>query len=120
MELEDELKERFPYGHPRYVDLTLEELELHNAKNHDFAGGGDPLGNFYRTSIIKKLYPGFDWDSPFGSAIGLMLKQFDSMMWLRSQKIEAKVEGIPARLKDITIYMKLAILLYEEELSANK
>lgn len=109
------LKAKFPHGHPDYVNMTLKELQLHDDKNHDFAKGGDPLGNFYRTSAIKKLYPGFDWDSPFGVAIGLLLKQFDAAMHMRAQKIEAKVEAIPARLGDVVVYSKLATLLYHEE-----
>lgn len=80
MELEEMLRKEFPHGLPDYVNLTLEELQLHSTKNHDFAFGGDPIGNFNRVSVIKKLYPGFDWDSPFGTCIDYLLKQFDSMM----------------------------------------
>lgn len=115
MDIAKILKDKFPYGHPGYVRLTLEELQLHNTKNHDFAKGGNLLGHFYRVSTIKKLYPGFDWESPFGVAISDTLKQFDAMLHMRAQKIEAKVEALPSRLKDMVVYNKLAILLLEEE-----
>jgi len=117
--LEKRLRKEFPYGHPGYIPLTLQELQLHNDKNHDFAKGGDPLGNFKRTSAIKKLYPGFDWDSPFGTAVDYLLKQFDAMMHMRAQSIKAEVENIPTRLKDMVVYGKIAILLYEEEQKDN-
>jgi len=37
MELEEALRKAFPHGHPKYVELTLEELTLFDVKNHDFA-----------------------------------------------------------------------------------
>ena len=114
-----ELKERFPHGHPRYVELSLLELQLHNEKNHDYAKGGSPLGNFERRSKLMKLWPGFDWDSPFGIAMDGTLKQLDAAMHMRAQKVEAKVEDIPTRLKDIVVYTKIAIILYEEEETSN-
>ncbi len=115
MEFEKMMREKFPCSHPGYVDLTLKELKLCVAKGHDFNKGGNSLGSFYRVSAIKKLYPGFDWDSPFGTAIDYKLKQFDAMMHMRAQKTEAKVETIPVRLMDMIVYDKLAILLYEDE-----
>lgn len=119
MEFEKALRKLFPHGHPRYVALTLEELELHNVKNYDFAAGGDPIGNFNRVSTIKSLYPGFDWESPFGTCIDYFLKQFDSMMWMRCKGIIAKVEGIPKRLMDMIVYSKIAICIFYEEVSKN-
>ena len=112
----EKLREEFPHGHPDYVEITLEELQLHSDKNHDFAGGGDdPHGNFNRVSAIKKLYPGFDWDSPFGTCIDYFLKQFDSMMWMRCRGLVAKVETIPKRLMDMVVYSKIAITLWNKE-----
>ena len=115
MDIKERLRAAFPFGHPGYVDLTLDELQLHNDKNHDYAGGGNPLGNFERRSTIKKLYPGFDWDSPLGTAVDDLLKQFDAAMWLRCQHTQAKVEGIPARWRDIGVYSKIIRLLFAEE-----
>jgi len=103
------------YGHPRFYEILKEEAELHSTKNHDFACGGNPLGNFYRVSAIKSLYPGFDWDSPFGTAMDYMLKQLDAGFWVRSQKIEPLVEGVPERLMDVSVYSKIGIILLEEE-----
>jgi len=116
MAFEEALGKAFPHGHPKYVELTLEELELYDVKNHDFALGGDPNGNFNRVSALKKMYPGFDWDSPFGTCIDWFLKQFDAMMWMRCQGTVAKVETIPKRLMDMIVYAKVAIcILYEEK-----
>ena len=115
MELEEALRKAFPHGHPKYVELTLEELTLFDVKNHDFAFVGDPLGNFNRVSAIKRLYPGFDWESPFGTCIDYFLKQFDSMMWMRCKGIVAKVEDIPKRLMDMIVYAKIAIRILGSE-----
>ena len=110
---EDTVDKKF--GHPRFYELTGEEEELHSVKNHDYARGGNPLGNFYRVSAIKKLYPGFDWESPFGTAMDFMLKQLDAAFWMRCQKLEALVEDVPKRLIDVSVYSKLGIILCEEE-----
>lgn len=101
-------------GHPRFYELTKQENELHDKKNHDYASGGDPLGNFKRVSAIKRNYPKMDWASPEGTALDYMLKQLDAALWLMSQGHEAKCEGVPQRLQDISVYVKLAQVLYEE------
>jgi len=102
-------------GHPRFYKLLDTLRDLHSLKSYDYAGIGDPLGNFKRVSELKKMYPGFDWESPFGTGIDYMLKQFDAMMWMRSQKTQARVEALPQRLEDIAVYSLLAIVLLEEE-----
>ena len=51
------LHNQFQHGHPKYIELALRDIELHNKKNHDYAQGGDPLGNFQRVSEILSLYP---------------------------------------------------------------
>ncbi|KKK88973.1 hypothetical protein LCGC14_2737800, partial [marine sediment metagenome] len=58
------------YGDPRFYRLLEKMARLHGAKNKDYAQGGKQghLGNFTRTSVIKRLYPDFDWSSPFGTA----------------------------------------------------
>src|SRR5713226_5586376 len=91
-------------GHPRFYEILDTMSELHSKKNHDYAAGGiqGALGNFERVSQITKLYPGFDWSSPFGVAMHYTLKQLDAAFILYSQKRESITgETIPERLKDI-------------------
>jgi len=102
------------HGHPLFQELTEQELELHSAKNKDYAQGGDPLGNFKRVSAIKRLYPGFPWDSPTGVALGYMLKQLDAAFWMLSQGYEGEVEGVDARLTDVHVYAKLARIIMKQ------
>ena len=103
------------HGHPLFYELTLEELELHSSKNRDYARGGNPLGNFYRVSAIKSLYPGLKWDSPTGVALGYMLKQLDAAFWMLAQGYEGQVENIDSRLTDVHVYAKLARILHRED-----
>lgn len=103
-------------GHPRFYELVEEITDLHNRKNTDYASGTKegPLGNFERVSTIMKLYPGLDWDSPFGVTLVYMLKQIDAAFTLRSQKRESVVgEGIASRLKDVTVYSLIAQIQVE-------
>ena len=102
------------HGHPLFQELTEQELELHSAKNKDYAQGGDPLGNFKRVSAIKRLYPGLPWDSPTGVALGYMLKQLDAAFWMLSQGYEGEVEGVDARLTDVHVYAKLARIIMKQ------
>ncbi len=101
------------HGHPMYQKLTVEELELSSAKNRDYAGDGDPLGNFKRVSAVLKIW-GFDI-SPTLVALIYALKQQDAYMWMLSQGYEGQTEGIDARLQDDHIYKKIARILHREE-----
>jgi hypothetical protein len=103
------------HGHPLFKEFTEQELELHSAKNRDYAQGGNPLGNFYRVSAIKSLYPGLHWDSPVGVALGYLLKQLDAAFWMLAQGYEGKVENIDTRLTDVHVYAKLARILWREQ-----
>lgn len=103
------------YGHPRFYELTKEMNRKHSAKNKDYAKGGNPLGNFYRVSAIKQLYPGLRWDTPLGTSLGFMLKQFDAAFWMICQDMKGETEGIPERFMDVGVYSQIATVLYEEE-----
>jgi len=110
-------------GHPRFHEILGELSQLHNRKNHDYAAGGKqgPLGNFERTSTIMSLYPGMDWDSPFGVAMAYMLKQLDAAFILRAQKRKSITgEPIPARLKDVATYTVIGMVIAEEEENLGK
>src|SRR5882762_955130 len=87
------LREACPYGHPHFVELLAEAAKLHSDKNHDYAVGGNTLGNFERVAAILSLYPNLPLKNRTVVMILYMLKQFDAVMWSFSQNIEAKVEG---------------------------
>lgn len=106
------------YGDPRFYAILHEVAKLHSQKNYDYAKGSKQghLGNFYRSSIIKRLYPGFDWTSPFGTAIDFMLKQLDAALLLYATNRKSVTgENIAVRLRDVTVYSVIAAILYSEE-----
>ena len=105
-------------GHPRFHEIVQAMSNLHDKKNYDYAAGTKegPLGNFIRVSQIMRLYPGFDWTSPFGVAMVFMLKQFDAGFTLRAQKRKSVTgEPIAARLTDVAVYAVLGMILEEDE-----
>ena len=103
-------------GHPKFKQLTEEEIKTHEEKNADYAGGkGDPLGNFHRVAKIFSLYPGLDLSNPTVVAEVYKMKQIDSILWMLSQGYEGKVETIGKRLADVSIYSKLARILHKEK-----
>lgn len=110
------MRRRDFHGHPKYLELTEQELQLHSAKNRDYARGGDPLGNFKRVSAIKQLYPGIDWTTPTAVAVSYMLKQLDAALWMLAQHFEGDVENIDTRLQDVHVYAKIARITHAEEL----
>jgi len=102
------------HGHPRFYELTRAEEDLHSRKNEDYAGGGPPMGNFERVAKFFSMYPGFSLDTPHGVAIVYFMKQLDAALWLLATKREGKVEGVAERLSDLSVYAKLARIMYEE------
>jgi len=109
------LKEKFKHGHPKFVDITLDELDLHSKKNKDYAKGGNPLGNFNRVANVLSNYPNLDLSQPKVVALVYTMKQLDAVLWMWSQRYEGEVEGVQDRLKDIHVYVKLIRILVEEE-----
>lgn len=107
MKLLDELQRAYPHGHPAFAAMTFLELELHSNKNHDYALGGDPLGNFKRVGAILALYPGLRLDQPQVVALVYLLKQLDATLWGMAKGITHKVEGLDGRLADVSVYAKL-------------
>ena len=100
-------------GHPRFYQLLDEFSKLHSEKNHDYATGGDPLGNFMRVSTILGLYPGLRLSEPLVVALTYAMKQMDATLWMLSNGHEAEVEGIPDRLQDVSVYSAIGIILAE-------
>lgn len=101
------------HGHPRFYELVDEITDLHSRKNHDYASGGDPLGNFKRVAKIFSMYPGLDLSDPMVVALTYALKQVDASLWMLSNGHEAKVEGIKDRLQDVAVYSIISMVLSE-------
>lgn len=116
----DWLRQAFPNGHPEFLPTVLKLLQLHNDKNHDYAKGGNPLGNFERVGRIKALYPEIDWSSPEAVAISYMLKQFDAALWGRNSRIQAKVEGEYSRWQDVAVYAMIVMCMLKDRETAHE
>ena len=107
------LSEKYPNGHPSFLPLCLEEMELHSKKNADYAQGGDPLGNFKR---VANMLAEWGWDiSPALVALVYMMKQVDAVGNMLGQSYEGQTEGVKSRLQDIAVYAKLVGILYSEQ-----
>ena len=114
-DVEDFLRKLYPHGHPKFVELALEEIRLHSDKNHDYAFGGHPLGNFLRVSSILMNYPGLQLDTPVGVMISYLLKQLDAALWLMSQRHVTKTLETPTtRWMDVSVYSKLIECFYHD------
>ncbi len=112
MSLREELRKRYPHGHPDFIDATLAELELHSKKNHDYARGGSPLGNFDRVaSMLTDAGLGL---SNAQVAFVYMLKQVDAVGRMLFQGYEGDVEGVVDKLRDVSIYAKLIAIMSQE------
>lgn len=111
--IQEQLREGFPYGHERFIELSLDEMSLHSQKNYDYAHGGNPLGNFVRVANILSNYPGLKLTPPVVALIYAM-KQLDAVLWQLSQGYEGAVEGIQDKAQDIHVYVKLFRILLEE------
>ena len=109
---ETELRLLFPHGHPDFLPKFLAMIKLHSDKNHDYAKGGNPLGNFNRVSDMLKQW-GIDLP-PYAVAMVYMLKQVDCVGNMIGQNYEGSVEGIDGRLQDISVYATLISILYKE------
>ena len=109
-----ELKETYPNGHEGFIPLLVEAMNTHSAKNDGYARGGDPLGNFNRVSLIKRQYQGMDWATPTGVCLGYMLKQLDCCLWQLARGYKDDGEPPEERLKDVLVYVAIAMLLLNE------
>lgn len=103
------------YGHPKFYELCEEEMDLHSRKNHDYAKGGNPLGNFQRVAKILSLYPNLKLSDPAVVGIVYLCKQFDASLWMLSNGHEAKAEGHKERWQDVSVYAKIISILIAEQ-----
>jgi hypothetical protein len=105
--VEEALRAAFPYGHPGFIPTLTAQMKLHSDKNHDYARGGNPLGNFARVAGMLKQWPGFPYDTPEGVAFIYALKQLDAEAWTMCQGGACKVEGLDGRTDDQAVYANL-------------
>lgn len=112
---EQALRALYPHGHPDFLPKLIAEAKLHSDKNKDYAGGGDPLGNFTRVAGICSLYPGLTLSDPTVIALVYALKQIDQILWSLARGYEGDIEGIEGRAQDVSVYFKLADLLHKWE-----
>lgn len=112
------LREACPNGHKRFVDLITEMAQLHSDKNHDYAVGGTPLGNFERVAHILSLYPDLDLSDPVVVIMVYMMKQIDATLWNLNTGHETKVEDPIKRLQDVCVYSGIAVCELEDRQAA--
>ena len=111
------LQEYAPYGHPDFVPNMLEAIKLHSDKNWDYAGEGDPLGNFNRVAAMcapLTSSPEGLGAYPLHVLLLYMAKQFDAVIDCVGHGREVKVETLSHKLLDITIYAQLGRIMLEE------
>lgn len=104
-----ELQAAYPHGHPEFLPMLVEKMRLHSDKNHDYAAGGRPLGNFERVANIFAQYPGLRLNDPVVVMLTYAMKQIDATLWGISAGIEQKIEGPVERLGDVLVYAGIAI-----------
>lgn len=107
--------EKKKHGHPRIYEILEELGELHSKKNYDYAAGDDPLGDFKRRATIFGLYPGLDLSDPAVVALTDLMKQLNAALWFYSNKHKAKVEGKRGRMRDVSVYSMINMVLEEEK-----
>lgn len=94
---------------PRFHALLAEIADLHDRKNADYAGDGDPFANFRLSAGLGV--------SPF---LGCLVRMGDK--WSRVQTLVRKgeenravvEESLTDTLRDLAVYSLIAICLYEE------
>lgn len=105
------LKGIFPFAHPDFIEICFDQMDLHNRKNHDYAAGGSPLGNFERVGKIFEQYPNLRPSDPEVILWVYNMKQIDAVLWAMNTGLEAKVESKKPRLMDNGVYSIIAVIL---------
>lgn len=100
------------HGHPRFYELLREMADLHNRKNHDYAGD-DPLSNLRSTEEIG--IPAWK-----GVLVRLMDKWARLKTFAKKGSYKVKDESLMDTLMDNAVYSLLCIIIYEETIGAKK
>jgi hypothetical protein len=102
-----------PHGHPDFYEALVDMGIVHSEKNYDYAGDGDPLGNFKRVAKIVESIIGPD-NGPAKVAVIYVAKQFDAVVDMLAHGRTAKVESLDDKLQDLSIYSQLARIALRE------
>ena len=92
-------------GDPRFLKLSKEELELHANKQEDYGAEGDPFANV--RSAMEFGVPAW---------VGALIRMNDKMTRLKKAAKGGTLtnEGVIDSLMDISVYAKIAVILYRE------
>lgn len=93
-----------------FTELLDSELELLKIKNRDYSLGGNPFGNFQRVGQILALYPNLKLSDPLTVLLIFTLKHLDAVLHMAEMAYDGK-ENKEDRLKDISLYANIAILM---------
>ena len=107
------MRELCPQGHPDFYEALVNAGELHNVKNYDYAGDGDPMGNFKRVAKMVESIIGPD-NGPAKVAMIYAAKQFDAVIDMLAHGRVGKSESLDDKLQDLSIYAQLARILLRE------
>jgi len=102
-----------------FKEITESMVELYEAKNNDYAKGGDEHGNFSRVANIMSNYPNLKPSDPVIVAITYMLKQLDAVLWAKNNGYETKVETLDEKYQDISIYSIIAWMINTKQEETN-
>ena len=100
------------HGHPRFYELLREMERIHDAKNHDYAGKGDPLKNFKLCAHLAGIPA---WH---GAYVRLLDKVSRVGSFIESGELHVKSEKIADTLLDLANYALIALILVEEDAHA--
>ena len=108
-------KEKKYFGHPEFYRILNELADLHSRKNYQYSTSKDPLSNFKSVGkMAEKLFkPGIN--VPLATALVYLSKQYDGVINIVGEGKKNTVEDLEDKLKDISIYAILAIILNREK-----
>ena len=94
------------YGHPKYLEIINELIELHNKKNKQYADKKDPLGNFDRCSkIMSRGYSEIIKNDPYRTmsfyATNLANKQWDGAIEIMAYDKTDTPDSLEEKLMDL-------------------
>jgi hypothetical protein len=115
------------HGHPKFLEIIAELIELHSVKNRQYAGKSDPLGNFRRGSnICYKTYGSFR-DDPYRAqiayALNLVSKQVDGVAEIVGESKEGTWDSLYEKLRDYAVYFAIMMVIEKlrtEEIESKK
>ena len=108
-------KEKKYFGHPEFYRILNELADLHSRKNYQYSTSKEPLSNFKSVGkMAEKLFkPGIN--VPLATALVYLSKQYDGVINIVGEGKKNTVEDLEDKLKDISIYAILAIILNREK-----